>query len=88
MKCVVFYETAAEAMGKARALYPDHKARIDAFAGRGVLLMVGPWANPAEGALAVFTTREAAEEFVHDDPFVKNGVVSAVTFKEWNEILR
>jgi len=28
---------------------------------RGELLMVGTWANPAEGALAIFRTREGLE---------------------------
>jgi len=88
MKCVVFYDAAADGLAKAQSNYPAHRARIDAFAQRGVLLMVGPWANPAEGALAVFTSREAAEEFVRGDPFVENGVVGTVTFKDWNEILR
>ena len=88
MKCVVFYDVAADGMAKAQANFPAHKQRIDEFAARGVLLMVGPWANPAEGALAVFSTREDAEAFVKDDPFVVNGVVSGVRMKDWNEILR
>ena len=37
--------------------------------------------------MAVFRTRDAAEEFVKDDPFVKNGVVSSYQIKDWNEIL-
>ena len=48
--------------------------------------MVGPWANPAEGAMAILTTRETAEDFVREDPFVLNGIVRNVTFKAWNEI--
>ena len=87
MKCVMFYETAADGLAKAATHYPAHKARIDEFAGRGVLLMVGTWANPAEGAIGIFTSREGAEEFARDDPFVLNGVVGAVTFKDWNEML-
>ena len=88
MKCVVFYEAAPDRLAKAPSNFAAHKARIDRFAERGVLLMVGPWANPAEGALAIFTSREAAEEFVGGDPFVANGVVGRVTLKDWNEILR
>lgn len=87
MKCVVFYDVAAEGMARAQANFPAHKERIDEFAARGVLLMVGPWANPAEGALAIFKTREDAAAFVKDDPFVVNGVVSGVRMKDWNEIL-
>jgi uncharacterized protein YciI len=54
---------------------------------RGVLLMVGPFANPAEGVMAIFTTREAAEEFIGKDPFVINKVVHKWTLREWNEVL-
>ena len=33
--------------------------------------MIGPFANAQEdGAMGIFTTREAAEEFVRGDPFV------------------
>jgi uncharacterized protein len=87
MKCVMFYATAADGLTKAPTNYPAHKARVDEFARRGVLLMVGTWADPAEGALGIFSSREAAEEFVRGDPFVQNGVVGNVTLKDWNEIL-
>jgi len=83
----MFYETAADGLSKAQVNYPGHKARIDEFVRRGVLLMIGTWANPAEGALAIFNARAAAEEFAHGDPFVQHGVVATVTFKDWNEIL-
>jgi len=39
------------------------------FHARGLLLMIGPFADAgAESAMAVFTTRDAAEEFVKADP--------------------
>ena len=87
MKAVVFYKTAAEMMTKAQELFPAHKARLDQFAARGELLAVGPWADPREGAMAVFRTRPAAEEFVREDPFVLEGVVVSHEIREWNEIL-
>ena len=34
--------------------------------------------------MAVFTTREAAEEFIQGDPFVINGLVSKWRLVEWN----
>jgi uncharacterized protein YciI len=37
--------------------------------------------------MAVFSTREAAEEFANGDPFVVNGLVSNWYVREWNEIL-
>ena len=49
--------------------------------------MVGPFANPEEGAMGVFTTNEAAEEFAKGDPFVTNGVVRNWYIRGWNEAL-
>jgi uncharacterized protein YciI len=36
----------------------------------------------------VFTSREAAEEFIAGDPFVVNGVVASWTIRPWNEVLQ
>jgi uncharacterized protein YciI len=87
MKVLMFYETAPEGMAKARENFPAHRARLDEFQKRGLVLMAGPYGNPPVGALGVFTSREAAEEFVKGDPFVQNGVVAKVYFHDWNEVL-
>jgi uncharacterized protein YciI len=34
--------------------------------------------------MAIFTTREAAEEFIQGDPFVIHGLVSEWRLLEWN----
>ncbi len=87
MKTVMLYEVTVEGLAKAREHFPAHRARIDEFHQRGVLLMVGPFANPAEGAMGIFSSREAAEEFIQGDPFVIHGVVARWTLREWNEVL-
>jgi uncharacterized protein YciI len=87
MKILMFYETAPDGLAKARDNFPAHRARLEAFHARGVLLMAGPYGSPPVGALGVFTSRAAAEEFVEGDPFVLNGVVARITFHEWNEVL-
>jgi uncharacterized protein YciI len=84
MKIVSFYDMAPDAMSKVMTHYPAHRARLEEFHARGVLLMAGPLGNPREGAMAVFTTREAAEEFINGDPFVMNGLVSKWRLVEWN----
>ncbi len=76
-----------EGLSKAKANIDGHRARLKEFHEKGVLLMAGPFANPAEGALGIFTSKEAAEEFIQDDPFVVNGVVGKWRLVEWNEIL-
>lgn len=88
MKYVVLYEPAADVASKAPAHFPAHKARIDEFAARGDILMVGTFGDPqAEGSMAIFPTRAAAEAFVEHDPFVLHGVVRGWQLREWNEVL-
>jgi uncharacterized protein YciI len=86
VKYVVFYESADDVASKAPLHFAAHRARGDEFHANGTLLMFGPFGNPQEeGAMSVFTTREAAEEFVKGDPFVRNGVIRNWYIREWNE---
>jgi uncharacterized protein YciI len=88
MKYVVLYTSADDVATKAPPHFPAHKQRLDEFHARGDLLMVGTFADPQrDGSMAVFRTRESAEEFAAGDPFVLNGVVSAFEIRDWNEIL-
>ena len=88
MRYVVLYTSAPNVMEKAPAHYPAHSARVDEFHARGDLLQVGLFGDPQhQGSMAVFRTREAAEEFVTGDPFVLEGVVAEHELREWDEIL-
>ncbi|WP_433292916.1 YciI family protein [Actinoplanes sp. CA-030573] len=85
---VLLYESAAGVASRAPEHFPAHKARLDEFHARGELVMVGTFGDPqAEGSMAVFTSRTAAEEFAQGDPFVRNGVVKAYRILDWHEIL-
>jgi uncharacterized protein len=83
VRYVLFYESGD--LSRAAEHFPPHKARYTGFMERGVLLSLGPFTD-ASGSLAVFTTREAAEEFASGDPFVLNGVVSSWQVREWREV--
>ena len=88
MKYVLFYESAEDVRSKASLHMPAHRAHYEEFHARGSLLMLGTFANPQdEGSMAIFTSREAAEEFARGDPFVLNGVVRRWQLREWNEVL-
>jgi len=63
--------------------FPAHRARLDEFHERRELIAAGPLGNPPEGALAIFTTREAAEEFIKGDPFVTYGLLASWRLVEW-----
>ena len=87
MKYVLLYESADDVLTHAPVHFGAHSARCDDFHARGTLLMVGTFSDPQrEGSMAIFATREAAEEFVRGDPFVINGVVRGYEIREWNEV--
>ena len=69
MKYIVFYETAPDAGASIAELFPAHRARWQGCLEQGTLLAIGPFTD-GSGAMGVFTTREAAQEFAAGDPFV------------------
>ena len=88
MKYVLFYDSDPDGITKAPLHFPAHFARLQEFHARGELLMVGAFSRPVEeGSMAIFATRDAAEAFAKDDPFVLNGVVKDWRIQEWNEVL-
>lgn len=88
MKAVLLYTPAPDVMSRAPAHFPAHQARLTEFHARGDLLMVGTFGDPqAQGSMAIFRAREAAEEFVEGDPFVEHGVVAAWDLRDWDEVL-
>jgi uncharacterized protein YciI len=88
VKYVLFYESGEDVASNAPPVFTAHKARLDEFHDRGSLLMVGTLEDAQQnGLMAIFTTREDAEEFARDDPFVVHGVVARWRVLEWNEIL-
>jgi len=86
MKYVLYYESSPDVLQKAPLHMVAHRERWAEFAKAGTLLMVGPFAD-AQGAMGVFTTREAAEAFAKGDPFVLRGVVAHWVIREWMEAL-
>ena len=83
LRYVLFYENGDITL--AAENFPAHQARYTEFMRRGVLTSLGPFSDRG-GAMAVFTSLEAAEEFAAADPFVLNGVVSKWYVREWREV--
>jgi uncharacterized protein len=82
VRYVVFYDSGD--LSLAQENFPAHRAWYQEFMATGVLLSLGPFTDRA-GSMAIFTTREAAEEWAAGDPFVRAGVVSAYHVREWTE---
>lgn len=85
---VLLYFSKNEGRARVPELFPAHHAyTVDFQRNRpGELLLTGPFAEPVEaqpGAMSVFTTRHAAEEFAANDPFVTEGVVDSWSVRTW-----
>jgi uncharacterized protein YciI len=40
------------------------------------------------GALFIFTTADAAKQFVQQDPYVSNGIVTGHSIEQWNVVVQ
>ena len=83
---VSFYEEmGAGGMARAREVYPSHSAYAAEFSKSGDLLLIGTFADAAaDGSMAIFRSRDAAERFIASDPFVVEGVVVGWRILDWN----
>jgi uncharacterized protein len=68
------------------AVYPRHKAIVDDFIARGEVIGIGPFSDRS-GSLAVFRSREAAEAFVRQDPFIAEGLIASYEIHDWGDLL-
>jgi uncharacterized protein YciI len=82
MKAVVIGIGSGASMDAIMAVYPRHKAVVDAFVARGEVIGIGPFSDRG-GSLAIFRSREAAELFVKQDPFVLEGLIKSYDIREW-----
>ena len=85
MKTVVIGESSGASMDTVMAVYPRHKAVVDSFIKKGEVIGIGPFAD--HGNMAIFRTREAAEAFVKQDPFILEGLVKSFVIREWNDTI-
>ncbi|MGH9224581.1 MAG: YciI-like protein [Acidimicrobiales bacterium] len=86
MHWLLFYDYVEDVLER-RAPYRDaHLGLAREAHARGDLLLAGALAEPTDGAVFVFTAEEAGtvEEFVRDDPYVQNGLVTSWRVRPWN----
>ncbi len=57
--------------------------------GRGDLLLAGAFSDPADRALLIFRVKnkEVIEEFIRNDPYVKNGLVTRSEIRPWSVVI-
>lgn len=87
MKTVVIGESSGATMEQVMAVYPRHKAIVDAFVAKGDVIGIGPFADRDRGNMAIFRSRAAAEAFVKQDPFILEGLVKSFVLRDWNDTM-
>ncbi|HEY6915954.1 MAG TPA: hypothetical protein VI413_14850 [Paludibacter sp.] len=85
MKVVVIGEPSGAAMETIISAYPRHKIIAEKYINRGDIIGMGPFIGG--GNMAIFKTREAAEQFVTEDPFILEGLVKSFVIRDWNDNL-
>jgi len=81
VKTVVIGTSAGRTRDDIMAVYPRHKELVDEFTNRGQIIGIGPFTDG--GNLAIFRSREAAEEFARRDPFALEGLVASYALHDW-----
>jgi uncharacterized protein YciI len=85
VKAVIICQSSGAAMEAIMAVYPRHKVIVDKFKDRGQVIGIGPFAD--RGNMGIFRTREAAEAFAKEDPFILEGLVKSFVIRDWNDTM-
>ncbi|MGY1753537.1 YciI-like protein [Blastococcus sp. SYSU D01042] len=88
MRLLLEYALVPDYLERRAALREEHLALARAAHERGELLLAGALPDPYDRALLVWTApREVVERFAEQDPYVRHGLVSGWTVREWNVVV-
>jgi uncharacterized protein len=89
MYFILFYKTVENYIEKRAPFREEHLALVKRNHQNGKLLMAGALAEPADGAVLIFKTddKEPIKEFVNNDPYVKNGLITDWYIKQWTVVV-
>ena len=88
MHFLLFYDLEPDYLERRAEYRAEHLALAWAAQERGDLVLAGALADPADGAVLLFTgdTPEVAERFAEADPYVRAGLVSAWRVRAWTTV--
>jgi hypothetical protein len=89
MHYLLFYEAADDYVERRVAFRSAHLALARQAVERGELVLGGALANPADGAVLLFSgdSPAVAERFAAADPYVASGVVNRWRVREWTTVI-
>ena len=88
MHYILFYKTVDDYIEQRAPFREDHLSLVKEFHSDGRMVMAGALADPADGAVLIFKgdTPDAAHEFVKRDPYVKKGLITEWSVRQWNVV--
>ena len=88
MHYLLFYEAADDYETRRSQFRRQHLAKAWESHARGELILGGAFANPADGAVLLFSadSPRVAEAFAESDPYVLNGLVKHWYVREWTTV--
>lgn len=89
MHFLLFYDLEPDYLERRASFRTEHLELARTAQARGELVLAGALADPADGAVLLFTgdTPEAAERFAKADPYVRAGLVSAWRVRAWTTVI-
>ena len=85
---VLLYDYVANVEELRTPFREKHLELVNRHASKGEITQAGAWKNPVDGAAFIFkcADRTIPESFVQADPYVENGIVTALKIKEWTVV--
>ncbi len=89
MHYLLFYEAASDYLERRAEFRREHLTLAWQAHERGELILGGALAEPVDGAVLLFqgSSPRAAEEFVRNDPYVRNGLVRSWRVRPWTTVV-
>jgi uncharacterized protein YciI len=89
MYYVLLYKTVENYVERRAPYREQHLTLAQAAHERGELVMAGALADPADGAILIFKGENpsVAEAFVHQDPYVENGLITEWEVRPWTVVI-
>jgi uncharacterized protein len=87
MHYILFYNFVPDYPTKRTPFREEHLKLLQDAYKRQELVLAGAFAEPADGAVLVFRSQEAAENIVKIDPYVKNGLVTKSFIRKWTTVI-
>jgi len=86
---LLFYDVVDDFVERRTAFRQVHLALATEARRRGELVLAGSFGEPVDGAVLLFRCSDSsvAERFAEDDPYVREGLVTAWRVRKWHEVL-